>query len=64
VACPKKSKAGPEGTEAAVNTLEGSLDKIEDLNSEANTEATEAAVERQELHKRLTGDSTEDGEDS
>jgi hypothetical protein len=45
MACPKKPKAGPEGTEAAVDTFKGSSDKIEAKGLEANSEATEAVVE-------------------
>jgi hypothetical protein len=53
VACPEKSKAGPEELEADVVTFEGSSDKKEAMNLKANPEATEAVVERLELRKRL-----------
>jgi hypothetical protein len=43
VACPNKSTAGPERTETAVETT----------NFEANPEATDAVVERQEHRERL-----------
>jgi hypothetical protein len=39
-----KSKAGPEGTKAVVATSEGSSNKMEATNLEANSERTEAVV--------------------
>jgi hypothetical protein len=45
-ACPEKSKAGLEEMEAAVVTLKNGSDIIE----AKDLEATEAIVERQELH--------------
>jgi hypothetical protein len=53
VACPEKSKSGPEGTEVAVNTFKGSPDKMDAIDLEANLEAMEAIVEGRELHKHL-----------
>jgi hypothetical protein len=52
VASPKKSKASPKRTEA-VDTFEGSSDRMETTDLEANPEATEAVVEWQELRKCL-----------
>jgi hypothetical protein len=49
----EKSKASPEEIEAEVVTFKESSDKIEAMGSEAKTEATEAAVEWQELDEHL-----------
>jgi hypothetical protein len=51
VACPEKSKADPEEIKAEVVTFEERSDRIEAHGLEANPEATEAAVERQQLRK-------------
>jgi CHAT domain-containing protein len=53
VASPNKSKAGLEVTETAVVTFKERLEKMEATDLEANPEATDAIVERQELRKRL-----------
>jgi hypothetical protein len=43
--CPENSKAGLEGTEATVDTFEGSLVKMEGTDLEATLKVTEAVVE-------------------
>jgi hypothetical protein len=51
--CPENSKASPEEMEVEVVTCKELSGKIEDIDLGANTQATEAVVERQELRRRL-----------
>jgi hypothetical protein len=56
VVCPDNLKGGPEETLAVVDTFEESSDKVEAKDVEATLEATQAAVELQELTKETNLD--------